>query len=34
MSLKNIAATGAFSSDRTIMQYAEEIWGIEKVHHE
>ena len=28
MSLMNIANAGIFSSDRTIMQYADEIWGI------
>lgn len=28
MSLMNIASSGIFSSDRTIMQYASEIWGI------
>ena len=28
MSLMNIANSGIFSSDRTIMQYANEIWGI------
>jgi len=28
-SLLNIAASGKFSSDRTIAQYAREIWGIE-----
>jgi len=28
-SLMNIAASGKFSSDRTISQYAREIWGIE-----
>lgn len=27
MSLMNIAAAGKFSSDRTIEQYAREIWG-------
>ena len=31
MSLMNIANSGVFSSDRTIMQYAEEIWGIKKI---
>jgi starch phosphorylase len=31
MSLMNIANSGVFSSDRTIMQYAEEIWGIQKI---
>ena len=25
----NIAASGKFSSDRTIKQYASEIWGVE-----
>lgn len=29
MVIKNIAATGKFSSDRTITEYAEEIWGVE-----
>ncbi|HEY4533102.1 MAG TPA: glycogen/starch/alpha-glucan phosphorylase [Fusobacterium sp.] len=29
--LKNIANAGKFSSDRTIMEYAEEIWGIHEV---
>jgi len=29
MAAKNIAASGKFSSDRTITQYAREIWGIE-----
>ena len=24
----NVAAAGKFSSDRTIRQYAEEIWGV------
>lgn len=28
-SLLNVAASGKFSSDRTIAQYAREIWGIE-----
>ena len=31
MSLMNIANSGVFSSDRTIMQYANEIWGINPV---
>ncbi len=30
MSLINIANSGIFSSDRTIMQYANEIWGLEQ----
>lgn len=29
--LKNIANAGKFSSDRTIMEYAKEIWGINEV---
>ncbi|MDK4490539.1 glycogen/starch/alpha-glucan phosphorylase [Fusobacterium necrophorum] len=29
--LKNIANAGKFSSDRTIMEYAKEIWGIHEV---
>ena len=30
--LMNIAASGKFSSDRTITQYAREIWGMEPTH--
>lgn len=30
----NIAGSGKFSSDRTIAQYAKEIWGVEPVHVE
>jgi len=29
MSLLNIASSGKFSSDRTISEYAREIWGVE-----
>uniref|UniRef100_A0A8C3AIS0 Alpha-1,4 glucan phosphorylase n=1 Tax=Cyclopterus lumpus TaxID=8103 RepID=A0A8C3AIS0_CYCLU len=29
MVIRNIAATGKFSSDRTITQYATEVWGVE-----
>ena len=32
MSLMNIANSGIFSSDRTIMQYASEIWGISPIN--
>jgi len=28
MSLMNIAASGKFSSDRTISDYAKDIWGV------
>jgi starch phosphorylase len=27
----NVAASGKFSSDRTIEQYVEDIWGLKKV---
>lgn len=33
MSLLNIAASGKFSSDRTIEQYAREIWGVEPMYN-
>lgn len=29
MSIHNIASSGKFSSDRTIAEYAREIWGVE-----
>ena len=29
MALLNIAASGKFSSDRTIAEYARDIWGVE-----
>lgn len=29
MVIRNIATSGKFSSDRTIAQYAREIWGVE-----
>ncbi|XP_054714616.1 glycogen phosphorylase-like [Uloborus diversus] len=32
MSLMNIASSGKFSSDRTIEQYAAEIWGVKTTH--
>lgn len=28
MAIMNIASSGKFSSDRTIQEYAEEIWGV------
>jgi starch phosphorylase len=31
MAMLNVANVGKFSSDRTIEQYAHEIWGLEKV---
>lgn len=31
MCVRNIAASGIFSSDRTIQQYSEEVWGLSKV---
>ena len=32
MAMMNVANVGKFSSDRTIEQYAQEIWGLEKVY--
>lgn len=32
MVIRNIATSGKFSSDRTIAQYAREIWGVEPSH--
>lgn len=32
MSLMNISSSGKFSSDRTIAEYAREIWGVEPTH--
>jgi glycogen phosphorylase len=29
MALMNIASSGKFSTDRTITEYAREIWGVE-----
>lgn len=29
MAIHNIASSGKFSSDRTIEEYAREIWGVE-----
>lgn len=29
MCIRNIASSGKFSSDRTITEYAREIWGVE-----
>ncbi|PSL40379.1 starch phosphorylase [Planomicrobium soli] len=31
MSIKNIAESGVFSSDRTIQQYSDEVWHLEKI---
>ncbi|XP_062892692.1 glycogen phosphorylase, muscle form [Mobula hypostoma] len=33
MVIKNIAASGKFSSDRTITEYARQIWGVEPSKH-
>ncbi|MBR4004925.1 MAG: glycogen/starch/alpha-glucan phosphorylase, partial [Treponema sp.] len=32
MALMNIANSGKFSSDRTIQEYVDDIWKIQKVH--
>jgi len=31
MAIRNVAGSGKFSSDRTILQYAEEIWKLERI---
>ena len=31
MSIKNVAYSGKFSSDRTIMEYCKDIWDVEAV---
>jgi len=32
MAIHNIASSGKFSSDRTISEYARDIWGVEPTH--
>ena len=32
MSILNVAGMGKFSTDRTIREYAEEIWGVKPVN--
>ena len=32
MAMMNVANVGKFSSDRTIEEYAQQIWGLEKVY--
>jgi starch phosphorylase len=32
MAVRNIAKSGRFSSDRTIDEYAKDIWGVTPVH--
>lgn len=34
MAIKNVSSSGFFSSDRTIKQYADEIWNLKPVHIE
>ncbi|MGN1319388.1 MAG: glycogen/starch/alpha-glucan family phosphorylase, partial [Lachnospirales bacterium] len=34
MAIKNVACSGKFSSDRTIKEYADEIWGLKPCHIE
>ena len=33
MAVLNVAAAGRFSSDRTIMEYAETVWNVKEVKH-
>ena len=32
MAILNVASSGKFSSDRTIKQYAEEIWNVKPIN--
>ena len=34
MSILNVANMGKFSSDRTVLQYADDIWDVKPVHIE
>jgi starch phosphorylase len=34
MCINNIAYSGSFSSDRTIREYAEDIWGIKPINED
>ena len=34
MCVNNVASAGKFSSDRTITQYAQDIWKVKPIHHD